>query len=125
MTTLSGEHDPVIAALDSLAIAVDESEADSRQLKRNLAVVRGRRLRGRRWSEIIGDESTPGTLALLGRILARLGNASGAFRRALARDLRAEGESVTGIARLFGVTHQRTSALLRANEPEAEGSVSS
>ena len=42
-----------------------------------------------------------------------LGSSSGAFRRALVLALREEGVSIPAIARMFGVTHQRVSNLLR------------
>ena len=113
MTVSTNGTDPVVEALDGLAVAVDESAEDTRRLKRNISMLKRSRQRGRGWREILADEDEPSTLTLLGRILLRFGAAGGAFRRALARELRTEGESVTGIARLFGVSHQRTSALLR------------
>jgi predicted transcriptional regulator len=50
--------------------------------------------------------------------LANLGQAIGAFRRALASTLRTEGMRVTEIASLFEVSRQRVSALVRPKRPE-------
>ncbi|HWD25253.1 MAG TPA: hypothetical protein VG368_07285 [Acidimicrobiales bacterium] len=115
-------NDPVIAAIDELSSAVRANVEDERVLNRNLRSMRSRRMRGSSARQLLTNEVSPETLTVLGRLLSRLGRASGIFRRALARDLLAEGQSVTSIARLFGVTHQRTSALLRQGRDDLESS---
>jgi hypothetical protein len=106
-------NDPIVAAIDELSSAVKANVEDEKVLAHNLRVMRSRRLKGASTRELITAESSPSTLPLVGRVMLRLGRGSGIFRRSLAHDLRSEGHSVTAIARLFGVTHQRASALLR------------
>ena len=52
-------------------------------------------------------------MQVVSQMLARLSKASGTVREELVDVLRAEGASIPSIARLFGVTHQRVSNLLR------------
>jgi hypothetical protein len=105
--------DPVLCAIDELASAVRANVEDERVLAKRLRTMRSRRVRGASTNQLLHEEATPTALSLLGRVLLRLGRASSTFRRTLAHELRDEGETVTGIARLFAVSHQRTSALLR------------
>jgi hypothetical protein len=109
----NSSNDPVVSAIDELASAVKANVEDEKILTKNLRAMRSSRIKGATARELFASESGPSTLSVLGRVMLRVGHASGIFRRALARDLRDSGESVTSIARLFGVTHQRTSALLR------------
>jgi len=97
-------NDPVIAAIDELASAVQANVEDERVLNRKLRAMRSRRVRGSSTRQLLVNEGSPETMTVLGRVLSRIGRASGIFRRALAHDLRGDGESVTSIARLFGVT---------------------
>jgi hypothetical protein len=112
--------DPVISAIDDLSSAVRANVEDEKVLAKNLRSMRSRRAGGASARDLLENEKTPTTLSVLGTIMLRIGRASGIFRRAIARDLRDDGESVTRIARLFGVTHQRTSALLRQNGARAD-----
>jgi hypothetical protein len=105
--------DPVVSAIDDLSEAVRQNVEDERVLTKQLRVLRTRRVRGATTRELLEGEEAPPTLGVVTQVLSRIGNASGVFRRTLADNLTEEGVSVTGIARLFGVTHQRTSALLR------------
>jgi hypothetical protein len=105
--------DPVLSAIDELSSAVRENVEDEKVLNRKLRTMRSNRLRGASTRELLASEESPAALSVLGRILSRLGRASSIFRRTFARDLHGQGVTVTAIARLFGVTHQRTSALLR------------
>jgi hypothetical protein len=106
-------NDPVVNAIDELSSAVQANVEDEKILARKLRVMRSNRVRGATTKELLAAEPSPSSLNVLGRVLLRFGSASSTFRRSLANDLYAEGESVTAIARLFGVTHQRASALLR------------
>lgn len=107
--TLEGE----LAALDDLARTMEDNARDERVLARRVRELRAGRSEGRSWHDLLARESAPGALALVDRILRRVTEGSGALRRALARGLRADGASVPAIAKMFGVSHQRVSVLLR------------
>ena len=67
---------------------------------------------GRSWTSIVTDDA----LAVIPTMTAmheELGIVSAATRRAIAGALHDEGFTMEGIARLFGVSRQRISALLR------------
>src|SRR5580704_15012951 len=86
-------NDPVIAAIDELAVAVAANVEDERVLTRNLRTMRARRARGASSRELLATDANPSTLSLIGRVMVRFGRASAVLRRALARDLRGDGES--------------------------------
>lgn len=105
--------DATLRALDALSAALAEMSKDERLLEERLRDLHRQRSAGRPWHEILGDEDPPGTMQLVSRILACLAKASGTLRKELVDALRREGVSIPAIARLFGVTHQRVSNLLR------------
>ena len=104
--------DEVTIALDALSDALERNSGDERMLQGRLASLRRERASGTAVTAALEQEQDPGTMQLLGRILARLMEASGNARRALARTMRSEGASIPAIARIFGVTHQRVSNIL-------------
>jgi hypothetical protein len=110
------DSDGVLAALDGMTAAVQENIKDERVLVRRLGRLRDGRARGATWQDLLARETRPGTLGLATQILRRLTAAAGRFRRALAAGLRAEGATIPAIAALFGVSHQRVSALLRGRD---------
>ncbi len=118
MTVTQVEEDPggVLAAVDGLAAAVEENGKDERLLVRRLRELREGRAEGRSWLDLLGPDERPSVLGLIGRIIGRLTDAGGALRRALARGLRLEGATIATIAKRFGVSHQRISALLRRED---------
>jgi hypothetical protein len=105
--------DGELAALDELAAAVEQNARDERVLASRIGQLRTGRARGRSWHDLMARETRPGALELSVTALGRLTESSGRLRRHLARGLRAEGASIAAIATLFGVSHQRVSALLR------------
>lgn len=105
--------DPTLAALTALAGALESLAEDERILAERLRRLQRERSAGRAWRDILNDEEAPGTMQIVSRMLARLAEASGTLRRDLVEALRKEGTSIPAIARLFGVTHQRVSNLLR------------
>lgn len=107
---VADDEDQVLGELSEALVEVAREE---RLLARRIDALRAGRRRGRSWQELLSHDPTPGTLELSGRALARLSRASATLRTALARGLRAEGASIPAIARTFGVSHQRVSALLR------------
>lgn len=109
-----GAHpDGTLSALDALSSALGDIAEDARILEERLRSLRRERSGGRDWREILGEEESPGTMQVVSRMLATLAKASGTLRKELVDALRREGVSIPAIARLFGVTHQRVSNLLR------------
>lgn len=68
---------------------------------------------GRPIREVLPEEETPLLVQLLTETAEALHHYGSRVRRAEARTLRREGLTMDQIARLFGVTRQRVSALLR------------
>jgi hypothetical protein len=111
--------DDVVGALDALSEAIERNSEDEKQLQDRIRALREARRAGSDVTSALSLEQPPGTVQLLGRVLARLMDSSGQLRRALARTMRAEGTSIPAIARLFGVTHQRVSNILSRPLPNA------
>ncbi|HEY1734540.1 MAG TPA: hypothetical protein VGG23_08845 [Acidimicrobiales bacterium] len=105
--------DPTLVALDELSAALDDLGRDQRDLAQRIDALRQARQSGASWQEILSKEEPPGSMQVVSRMLARLSKASGTVRKELVDVLRSEGASIPSIARLFGVTHQRVSNLLR------------
>lgn len=103
----------VRCALDELADALEENARDHKLMARRIRALHQARESGASWESILSKEQDQGTMQLLSQMLGRLSGASGALRKEMVYALRDEGVSVPTIARLFGVTHQRVSNLLR------------
>ncbi len=108
-----GGPDPSLVALDALSKALAQVAEDQRLLEAKLAELRRQREGGMAWREILSSEEPPATMQIVSRMLACLARASGTLRKELVDTLRSEGVSIPAIARMFGVTHQRVSNLLR------------
>ena len=106
------QADGLLYALESLAKAIEANADDEELLLERLSQLGQRWRSGSRVTQALAEETAPGALQLLGRVLSRLTDASGTARRALAETMRAEGTSIPAIARTFGVTHQRVSNIL-------------
>lgn len=101
----------------------DALETLDKALRRNLdrverAIKRAEELRnahaeGKTWTEVARAEERPMILEMISANLDELYQAGGRLRRVMAKALHDEGMSMEQIARLFGVTRQRVSALLR------------
>ena len=104
--------DPTLASLTALVAQVEESVRLLTLVGDRAGAVVRRRLAGDSYSEIIESKERPFIVEVITTAMSGMGEAGGQYRRAQARALRAEGVSVPGIARLFGVTRQRVSALL-------------
>ena len=99
-------------ALQEVQAMLDDIDRQRRVLGRRLARIREGRSAGDTWHDILAEEEVS-TVEVLSVLLSDISKASGTFRRALTAELREEGISIPGIARLYGVTHQRVSNLLR------------
>ncbi|MHB8681101.1 MAG: hypothetical protein ACYDA2_03260 [Acidimicrobiales bacterium] len=106
------QRDEVVVAVDALTDVLERNAGDERLLSRKLSQLRRATVEGRPLTATLEAEQDPAAMQVLGRVLARLMDASGHFRRAVARGMRAEGTSIPAIAKLFGVTHQRVSNIL-------------
>ncbi len=116
--TRSTANDRVMArALDDVAQAADETALDQQRLARRARSMSRQRRSGASWTQILARERQPGLLALMDRSARRLYEVSGRFRPVLGQALVAEGLSTRQVARIFGVTRQRISAMLRRGGP--------
>ncbi|HTX63112.1 MAG TPA: hypothetical protein VMD28_05710 [Acidimicrobiales bacterium] len=106
-------QDATLRALEALSDALSEVANDRELLERRLRELHRQRAEGRAWRDILAEEDAPGTMQIVSRMLACLAKASGTLRKELVDTLRREGVSIPSIAKLFGVTHQRVSNLLR------------
>lgn len=103
--------------LDEVADAADAIARDQKQVARKVRRMQRRRDIGWSWHRVLeadenGDADEPSTAALLARSSDRLGDAVRAFRKVVATGLIDEGRTIRQIAKRFGVSHQRLSALL-------------
>lgn len=105
--------DATVSALDALSGAIGEMKKDQELLQQRLEGLKRQRMEGKAWRDILAEEDAPGTMQVVSRMLACLAKASGTLRKELVDTLRREGVSIPAIAKLFGVTHQRVSNLLR------------
>ena len=108
-------------ALRDLEQALDANARRMAQLKRRIAEIRRQRSAGRSYREIV--EATEGDLSvqLITEATQALAEFGARVRRAEALALYGEGMTMEEIAKKFGVTRQRVSALLR----DADGQIPS
>lgn len=105
---------PMTSALEELADAADETAREQQRLASRARRMVQQHRRGWAWSAVLERERKPSAIELLTASARRLVQSGGRFRHALGRALAAEGLSTRQIARHFGVTHQRISAMLKA-----------
>jgi PAS domain S-box-containing protein len=106
--------DEVLAGLTAVVESLQEcSEYIAKALERAELVAEARRA-GTPLAEIFDQQEGKSVLELMTAVLGALSDTGSTLRRAEARGLYAEGLSMEKIARLFGVSRQRVSSLLRA-----------
>jgi hypothetical protein len=110
---VSRESDVFMEALDDLDRALDESLEMVERMKRRIREIRGVYSEGRSLREIVPNEEAPLIVQLLTDCTNLLHAYGNRVRRTEARALHREGMTMDEIAKLFGVTRQRVSALLR------------
>jgi hypothetical protein len=113
MATRSDPTERLLAALTDLEAAAHDNVERSHELQRRARHLRKRLQSGDGLTGLIEAEPTPRMVELLSTNMATLETAGAEFRAAQALALRAEGLTIEAIARLFGVTRQRISALLK------------
>lgn len=106
------EEEELLVALDELVVALQENTR-----RNHLAIARAEEIKrdraaGKGWSEIVAGERQL-IVELLTQNLEALTTSGSRLRRLEARALHDEGLSMEKIGRLFGVTRQRISELLR------------
>ena len=104
-------------AVDDLDRALDESIEMVKRMKQRIDELRDAGVEGRPLREIVPQEQTPLLVQLITETTNLLQGYGNRVRRTEARALHREGMTMDEIARLFGVTRQRVSALLRDFEP--------
>jgi hypothetical protein len=110
---VSEETEAFMAALDDLERALDESMEMGERMKERIQHIRQVRSEGRPLSDIVPNEQAPLIVQLLTESTNLLHSYGNRVRRTEARALHREGMTMDEIAKLFGVTRQRVSALLR------------
>ena len=110
---VSSEVDAFMEALDDLDRALDESVDMTRRMKSRIRELRNSQAEGRELREFVPEEKTPPLVRLLTESTNLLHSYGNRVRRTEARALHHEGMTMDQIAKLFGVTRQRVSALLR------------
>jgi DNA-directed RNA polymerase specialized sigma24 family protein len=113
--------DPLDKALRDLERALDANARRMAQIKRRIAEIRRQRAAGRSYREIV--EATTGDLSvqLITEATQALDESGARVRRREALALHGEGMTMEEIAKKFGVTRQRVSALLRDAGGEVSG----
>ena len=115
---MSEETDLFFGAVDELDEALDRSVEMHARMKRRIQELRQARAEGRPLSEIVPDEQAPLLVQLLTESASLLHQYGNTVRRTEARALHSQGMTMEQIAKLFGVTRQRVSALLRPGAGE-------
>lgn len=108
------ERAAFVEALDALDRALDVNVVRALRMRTRIKELQKACATGRPISDIIPEESAPLIVELLTQNTETLHTYGSQVRRAEARVLHAEGMPMEQIARLFGVTRQRVSTLLRA-----------
>lgn len=110
---MSADSDAFMEALEDLDQALDQSVEMIRRMKERIVDIRSARDRGLQLQDIVPYEKTPLIVQLLTESTNLLHSYGNRVRRTEARALHREGMTMDQIAKLFGVTRQRVSALLR------------
>ena len=107
----------VVAAMHELAACLTAASVEMTALAARAQDVADQVANGRRLADVIAAEPKPLIIARMTDLVDELADAAAAVRRAEAAQLSAEGLTQGRIAKLFGVTRQRVSALLAPPPP--------
>jgi DNA-directed RNA polymerase specialized sigma24 family protein len=105
--------DEVLDALEQLVEAVRTTTQVNEDILRRAGQIQAQRAEGRSWREVVASADEPLIVELVRRNLDALFDAGGRLRRAEAKALHDEGMTMEEIAKTFGVSRQRVSALLK------------
>lgn len=115
------ETEAFMEALRELDGALDLSVEMHGRMKQRLHYIQAAHAEGRQLAEIVPSEDPPLLVQLLTETAGLLHSYGNTVRRTEARALRQQGMTMDQIARLFGVTRQRVSTLLRPGGPGPAG----
>lgn len=115
---MSREVQQFIEAIDDLDRALDDSGEMTQRMKQRIAELRQAAAQGRPLREVVPEEETPLLVQLLTESTNLLHSCGNRVRRTEAQALHSEGMTMDQIAKVFGVTRQRVSALLRDSPSE-------
>lgn len=107
------EQEAFLQAVNDLDEALDQSLEMTQRMKDRIREIRDTLSSGRPLAEIVPRERRPLLVQLLTENASQLHHYGNRVRRSEAHALHREGMTMDEIARLFGVTRQRISALLR------------
>ncbi len=113
MTARDEPTESLLEALHALRSAANTNLDRTTEILRRLDHIESRLAAGDRIIDTVAAEPAPRIVELLTQNMAALETSGAAFRAALARSLHTEGMTMDVIAKLFGVSRQRISALLR------------
>ena len=112
--------DAVLEVLGDVVDALKENTERTRWMLARAEVIRSKRESGKSYREIAAD-GEPLIITRVTENLQNLVNAGSRLRRAHARALYAEGATLQEIGKLFGVSHQRISAIIHSSDEDAPG----
>lgn len=115
MSPPAADTKDLLAALDDVVESLEEACAEGERAAKCARSIREQSGEATSWRELLAGSDEAPLVREVANVLRSLGEASSRLRRAEARALHAEGLSTESIARLFGVTRQRVSALLAAS----------
>ncbi len=109
--------DAFLRALTALEEVIADNERRSALIRKRMVRIRRARERGIPYTESVVNEDGPLIVRLLTEAATALDTCGAHVRRAEAQALYDEGMTMERIAKHFGVTRQRVSALLRKDRP--------
>jgi hypothetical protein len=112
--TTDTSGDAFLEALGALEEVLADNGKRASLIKKRIAQLRRLRARDVSYTELVASEDGPLIVHLLTESSTALDSCGANVRRAEARALYAEGLTMEQIAKSFGVTRQRVSALLRS-----------
>lgn len=107
------DKEAFLRALGELDEALDVNTERAQRMKQRIEHIQSALAEGRALREVVPREETPVLVELLTQSATNLSAYGSRVRRLEARALHQEGLTMEQIARLFGVTRQRVSTLLR------------
>jgi transcriptional regulator with XRE-family HTH domain len=119
---MTDETTQFVKALDDLELALGDSIEMTERMRARIQFLRRQLAAGLTLPEIVPAEESPLLVQLLTESANLLHTYGTRVRRTEARALHSAGMTMDEIARLFGVSRQRVSALLRSEPGTAEDS---
>jgi hypothetical protein len=107
--------DPVAGAFNLVAKVGEETAQSARELAGHSRAASEDRSQGASVGDLMSAGHPQKILGEVEKMSKRLLSAGGNLRKVLVKELTKEGKGVAAISRLFGVSHQRISTLLRSS----------